>query len=272
MSLVLSVSDVIAALTGHLAMILVAIVVGGVALLLQYAATRRGVRLGRQLTWSSRRRRRLVQVGSLLSVLLLVGTSLPVLAPVALVAAVIVAVVGLSLPSARRPQLSGRPCQRIPAVVAAIGMTLALALGSLLWSAPTLTPPIALASGPSLSHTAPPERGNGPSQGTHLQHSTGISPADANGGLAQSHTFTVNGGYTTAGVGMRNRGYGTITLAGVPSGSQVQAAYLYWDILADAEDSSFSQGQFTSQAITGTLIGSAADPCWGGRGELCLSR
>ena len=46
----------------------------------------------------------------------------------------------------------------------------------------------------------------------------------------------VNGGYVAAGVGLRNRGAGTITISGIPSGAVVQAAYLYWSVLGGAAE------------------------------------
>src|SRR5580658_1344314 len=44
-------------------------------------------------------------------------------------------------------------------------------------------------------------------------------------------TVQINGGYESAGVAMRNLGYGTIDLTGIPSGSTVEYAYLLWDVL-----------------------------------------
>ena len=46
----------------------------------------------------------------------------------------------------------------------------------------------------------------------------------------------VNGGYVAAGVGLRNRGAGTITVSGIPSGAVVQSAYLYWSVLGGAAE------------------------------------
>jgi hypothetical protein len=80
--------------------------------------------------------------------------------------------------------------------------------------------------------------------------------------LNKFNTWNLNGGYVAAGVGMRNRGYGTINIS-LPSGSSIVAAYLYWDILGITADSSFARGQFNGKAISGTLIGQGPDPCWG---------
>ncbi|GAI04799.1 unnamed protein product, partial [marine sediment metagenome] len=53
--------------------------------------------------------------------------------------------------------------------------------------------------------------------------------------LYQRFIFTLPGGYVATGVGMRNRGYGDITISGIPSGSTIEKAYLYWDILDNVE-------------------------------------
>ena len=81
--------------------------------------------------------------------------------------------------------------------------------------------------------------------------------------LQPFRSLTVQGSYVAAGVGMRNRGYGTITLSGIPAGAQVTAAYLFWDVLADTASADFAAGTLDSQPITGTLIGSDGNPCWG---------
>lgn len=76
-------------------------------------------------------------------------------------------------------------------------------------------------------------------------------------------TFSLHGGYVSAGVGMRNRGFGTVSISGVPSGSTIRAAYLFWAVLANGTSPAFLQGSIDGQPITGTLVGTSADPCWG---------
>src|SRR5690242_19592431 len=51
------------------------------------------------------------------------------------------------------------------------------------------------------------------------------------GGVARRVHYVIYGGYVAAGVAMRNKGYGTITISGIPRGSKVVRAFLYWDIL-----------------------------------------
>ena len=46
----------------------------------------------------------------------------------------------------------------------------------------------------------------------------------------RSPPIDVHGGYVAAGTGLRNRGYGSIHVAGVPLGADVARAYLYWTV------------------------------------------
>lgn len=75
--------------------------------------------------------------------------------------------------------------------------------------------------------------------------------------------FNLRGGYVAAGVGMRNRGFGTISVSGIPAGSTIQAAYLFWVILGAGPGPLYTQGSINGTSITGTFIGQADDPCWG---------
>jgi lysophospholipase L1-like esterase len=61
---------------------------------------------------------------------------------------------------------------------------------------------------------------------------------------------------------MRNLGYGTISITGVPAGATVKSATLLWDVLADSADPTFAQGTFDGTAITGTEWASGLSPCW----------
>ncbi len=81
--------------------------------------------------------------------------------------------------------------------------------------------------------------------------------------LSLFKTYDLKGGYVAKGIGMRNRGYGTITIKGVPKGAKVKAAYLYWGVIAKKKTASLAKGVFNGHAITGTNIGSSGNPCWG---------
>lgn len=75
-------------------------------------------------------------------------------------------------------------------------------------------------------------------------------------------TWDVNGGYTTAGVSLRNRGFGTISLSGIPSGATIVRAYLVWSILGNAEGANFKNGTFKGVGITGAKVGTGDGLCW----------
>lgn len=102
----------------------------------------------------------------------------------------------------------------------------------------------------------------GPARQVVTRHATKAAPQDATGALSTVSSVTVHGGYTAAGIGMRNLGYGTISLTGVPAGATVKSATLMWDVLADQSDPSFAQGSVNGTAITGTGWASGASPCW----------
>jgi glucosylceramidase len=85
------------------------------------------------------------------------------------------------------------------------------------------------------------------------------SPVSA---VSLSSSQTVNGGYVAAGVGLRNLGYGTVSIAGIPAGSSVAAAYLIWDILDNSQEPSLATGAFDGNAISGQSTGVGATPCW----------
>ena len=94
-------------------------------------------------------------------------------------------------------------------------------------------------------------------------HST-LQAQDTTPALVKFQSFSLQGGYAAGGVGMRNRGFGHISISGIPFGSTIYAAYLYWDILGGAvPDSTFSQGEINGQQITGQLVATGGDPCWG---------
>jgi hypothetical protein len=84
--------------------------------------------------------------------------------------------------------------------------------------------------------------------------------------LKSYSTTTLHGGYVAHGVGMRNLGYGTINVSDVPPGATVSKAYLFWAIIGPRTMPGYYyyKGKFAGHAITGTLIGSSANPCWGG--------
>lgn len=101
-------------------------------------------------------------------------------------------------------------------------------------------------------------------QGGVLGDGAGAAAASDPAGVPTTFlSITLKGGYVAAGVGLRNRGSGTISLTGIPAGATVHAAYLYWSVLGGStEAANFKQGKIKGAAITGTKIGSGLDPCW----------
>lgn len=97
-------------------------------------------------------------------------------------------------------------------------------------------------------------------QQTTVRHAAIASSAAATGSLSTVLSESVHGGYTAAGTGMRNLGYGTISITGIPAGVTVKSATLLWDILADSAGPSFAQGSLDGKAFTGTPWVSGASP------------
>jgi hypothetical protein len=73
-----------------------------------------------------------------------------------------------------------------------------------------------------------------------------------------------NTDWVSAGVGaMRENGSGTITVSGIPEGSVIKAAYLYWHGPTNSIDPTINaHGFFNNNPITGTNIGFSSDNCW----------
>jgi hypothetical protein len=115
-----------------------------------------------------------------------------------------------------------------------------------------LVPP-AQASGPEPGGTGPAARTNA------------ASPKDkaaADAPLSLLNAVQVHGGYVSAGIGMRNLGYGTVTLAGIPAGSTIDGAYLLWNVINSSATAALAAGTFNGTAITGTTVATGSSPCW----------
>ena len=68
-------------------------------------------------------------------------------------------------------------------------------------------------------------------------------------------------GYVAGGVGLRNQASGTVAVSGIPAGSKVTKALLYWNAL-NASDSGGAM-QLDGQQVASQLVGAGPDPCWG---------
>lgn len=83
--------------------------------------------------------------------------------------------------------------------------------------------------------------------------------------LAQTYAVEQKGDYVAAGIGMRGSGPpggGTITLPALPGTATKTKAFLYWSVMNSTVIASLDDGIINGNAITGTLIGTTADPCW----------
>ncbi|MGI8807544.1 MAG: hypothetical protein ACR2KK_06835 [Acidimicrobiales bacterium] len=94
--------------------------------------------------------------------------------------------------------------------------------------------------------------------------SRGIQAGDTAGPPAAVTWWDIRGGYVAAGTGLRNRGFGTISLTGIPAGATITKAYLTWAVLGGAELANFKTGTFKGVNITGAKAGQGANPCWPG--------
>jgi hypothetical protein len=92
---------------------------------------------------------------------------------------------------------------------------------------------------------------------------TTLASVPASASLAQSLNITIQGDYTSAGIGLRGATQGNITISALPAGATVQKAFLYWGMLDNGEDVTLKQLAFNNNAIVGTRIGSGPDTCWG---------
>ena len=69
------------------------------------------------------------------------------------------------------------------------------------------------------------------------------------------------GDVTAAGVGLRGKGAGTITLSTLPTNATVQQAFLYWATLG--KDGTFTNPTLNTYPVAGEVIGKGDDPGWG---------
>ena len=67
-------------------------------------------------------------------------------------------------------------------------------------------------------------------------------------------------GYVAAGIGLRNQGSGSLTVSGIPAGSTVQKALLYWNILNETDP--LGAIAVNQTRFGGTMIGRDESPCW----------
>lgn len=137
------------------------------------------------------------------------------------------------------------------------GIWLVLAILPLIMSAViTIGPNPATASTPTQMRQTPPGTSAGPRPAAPRSHHGAI------GALTLVFESVGSIGYTAAGTAMRNLGYGSISIDGVPKGATVQSATLIWDVIYTEGDYYFRQGNFNGTPITGQFVEYGESPCW----------
>ena len=103
---------------------------------------------------------------------------------------------------------------------------------------------------------------------TRSSQSAVVAPSVSLGSISPSVVFR-GAQFGSSGVGLRNRAGGAINISGV--NTPVKGAYLYWAVLTNGaappstkviniQRTAPTMG--TSVAVTGTVIGTGAAPCW----------
>jgi len=123
----------------------------------------------------------------------------------------------------------------------AIGMLLLVGI-----IGPSLVVPITIASA------------SGTVEGTVFSPSSG----DPDAMMKLLATKQLEGGYVVGGAAMRNLGYGTIVISGIPTGSSVVGAYLMWDTVDNAAEPDLSDGYVDGTEVLGSAVSSGPTPCW----------
>lgn len=91
----------------------------------------------------------------------------------------------------------------------------------------------------------------------------GSDCVEAKPSLRPFRNVIITGDYVAAGTGLRDRTGGNINISGIPESARVIAAILYTGYLDNGESPSLKNLNFNGAPITGTLIGSGPDTCWG---------
>ena len=101
-----------------------------------------------------------------------------------------------------------------------------------------------------------------------------VALANGNGSLGQTYNQSLaGGGIVSHGVGLRSA-IGTpgssIAIAGIPSGASVVQAYLYVVQIVSSTGSYDTGFTLAGNSVTGALIGTSGDTCWGYGGNVTI--
>jgi hypothetical protein len=75
---------------------------------------------------------------------------------------------------------------------------------------------------------------------------------------------SVSGDYVAAGVGMRNLGSGSVSIA-IPAGATISNAWMFWAVVWSGSPPAMT-ADINGTTVNGTLLGTSGSPCWGGSG------
>lgn len=92
--------------------------------------------------------------------------------------------------------------------------------------------------------------------------SSGVDSFDS---TSTAQTFTALPGgidHMAAGVGTRNTGRGTIRIHGIPTGSVIVRAFLYWGTIYSGTPPTTAGACFKGISVTGNRVGVTGEPCW----------
>jgi len=100
--------------------------------------------------------------------------------------------------------------------------------------------------------------------GPGCEPKSGTVEAQTGAYFKKALNVNLKGGYVAQGVGMRNRGSGTISIEAIPPGSTVVSALLYWAVIGPRYMPGYyyNKGMFNNHSIKGALLGTGDNPCW----------
>jgi hypothetical protein len=105
-------------------------------------------------------------------------------------------------------------------------------------------------------------------EGGALDNPSGASP-EATVTITVKPSYLATGvDHVADGVALRNSCSGTIALRGIPSGSTLKSAFLYWNYMDSSKvGASSSAVTFNGKTVTGTKVADQPDLCWGTNGD-----
>ena len=105
-------------------------------------------------------------------------------------------------------------------------------------------------------------------EGGMLDSPSGASPQATKTITVTPSSLTTGVDHVANGVSLRNSCSGTIALRGIPSGSTLKSAFLYWNYMDGSKvGASTDTEMFNGKRVTGTKVADQPDLCWGTKGD-----